>query len=244
MKHKVFVRKAKSRGAFGLVGVVAGVAILTLGQLSAFAQTSDLACGSLQNHYGPYDFRTDKIRLPIVDSAHFTPAVEALIRGSTSSSGPGADLNYTLTAFPNHHRALISVMNYGEKLKPRQPKDLPMSVECYFIRALRFRPDDTVARLIYATFLAKNKRESEANQHLETASKTAADNAFTYYNIGLIYYDMKNYDQALVQAQKAYSLGFNAPNLRDQLKSVGKWKESEDKPGGSEGKPTDVDDKK
>lgn len=212
--------------------------------LNASAQTATLACGSLQNHYGPYDFRTDKQKLPIVDSAHFTPAVEALVRGSTSASGPGADLNYTLTAFPNHHRALMSVMNYGEKVKPSRPKDLPMSVECYFERALRFRPDDTVARMIYATFLTKNKRDAEAGKQLETASSAAGDNAFTSYNIGLIYFDMKDYDRALAQAHKAYGLGFTAPNLRDQLKSVSKWKDSEEKPAADGEKPVGTDDKK
>ena len=212
--------------------------------LNASAQTAALACGSLQNHYGPYDFRTDKQKLPIVDSAHFTPAVEALVRGSTTAAGPGADLNYTLTAFPNHHRALMSVMNYGEKVKPSRPKDLPMSVECYFERALRFRPDDTVARMIYATFLTKNKRDAEAGKQLETASTVAGDNAFTSYNIGLIYFDMKDYDHALAQAHKAYGLGFGAPHLRDQLKSVGKWKEPEEKSTESGEKPVGTDDKK
>ena len=198
--------------------------------LNASAQTAALACGSLQNHYGPYDFRTDKQKLPIVDSAHFTPAVEALVRGSTTAAGPGADLNYTLTAFPNHHRALMSVMNYGEKVKPSRPKDLPMSVECYFERALRFRPDDFVARMIYATYLAKNKREPEADKQLEQVAAAAQDNAFTFYNLGLIYFDMKKYDKALSHAHKAYELGFLAPDLRDQLTKSGQWKEPEAKP--------------
>ncbi len=220
------------------------VLFVLFANLNANAQTATLACGSLQNHYGPYDFRTDKQKLPIVDSAHFTPAVEALVRGSTTASGPGADLNYTLTAFPNHHRALMSVMNYGEKVKPSKPKDLPMSVECYFERALRFRPDDTVARMIYATFLSKNKRDLDAGKQLETASAAAGDNAFTSYNIGLIYFDMKDYDRALAQAHKAYGLGFSAPNLRDQLKSVGKWKDPDEKSPEVGEKPVGTDDKK
>ena len=234
---KLLSRKGTVRGLTSAVFVL-------FANLNASGQTANLACGSLQNHYGPYDFRTDKQKLPIVDGAHFTPAVEALLRGSTSSSGPGADLNYTLTAFPNHHRALMSVMNYGEKVKPSKPKDLPMAVECYFERALRFRPDDTVARMIYATFLAKNKRDSEAGKQLETASTAAGDNAFTSYNIGLIYFDMKDYDRALTQAHKAYGLGFNGPNLRDQLKSVGKWKDSEEKPLALDDKPVGAGDKK
>jgi hypothetical protein len=212
------------------------VLALTIGCVSSFAQTN-LNCGSLANHYGPYDYRTDRGKLPIVDSAHFTPEVEALIRGHTSSRGPGGDINYTLTAFPNHHRALLAVLRYGEKMRPAQPRDLPLSVECYFERAVRFRPDDAIARMIYATFLSKNSRDPEATQQLELANALAEDNAFTHYNIGLIYFDMKNYAQAQAQAQKAYSLGSLSPELRDQLKSAGKWIEPPGTPAGTGEKP-------
>ena len=51
------------------------------------------SCGALfsSGQYGPYDFRTDKEKLPIVLGAHFTPEVEALIRGKTSGT-PGGDI--------------------------------------------------------------------------------------------------------------------------------------------------------
>lgn len=230
MKTNAFAPKGGSSHPVVSLRMFAVAVVMLFESLPASAQPTGFSCGSLQNHYGPYDFRTDKPKLPIVDGAHFTPAVEALIRGSTSSSGPGADLNYTLTAFPNHHRALISVMNYGVKLKTAQPKDMPLSVECYFERALRFRPDDTVARMIYATYLAKNKREPEANKQLDQVATASNDNAFTFYNMGLIYFDMKNYDKALEFAHKAYGLGFGPTDLRDQLKKVGKWVEAEPKP--------------
>jgi hypothetical protein len=230
MKRNAFAPKEYPPHALVSIRMLAVAVVMLFESLPAVAQPTGLSCGSLQNHYGPYDFRTDKQKLPIVDGAHFTPAVEALIRGSSSSSGPGADLNYTLAAFPNHHRALISVMNYGEKLKTTQPRDLPLIVECYFVRALRFRPDDTVARMIYATYLAKNKREADANKQLDQVAVAANDNAFTYYNLGLIYFDIKNYDKALEHAHKAYGLGFEAVNLRDQLKKVGKWIEPAPKP--------------
>ena len=217
------------RRPFGIVAAI-GLLVAMAASMPAWAQLEGMACGSLQNGYGPYDYRTDKPKLPIVDGAHFTAAVEALIRGSTSSVGPGTDLDYTLRAFPNHHRALVSVMNYGEKLKPRLPRDLPRTVECYFERALRFRPDDTVARMIYATYLAKNKRESDANKQLDLVAAAAQDNAFTFYNLGLIYFDMKNYDKALEQAHIAYGLGFGPTDLRDQLKKAGKWVEAAPKP--------------
>lgn len=231
----------KARPQFGLTVFVA--LVLCLGGGAARAQAGSPACGSLQNHYGPYDYRTDKQKLPIVDGAHFTAPVEAVIRGSTTSSGPGSDLNYTLAAFPNHHRALMSVMRYGEKLKWAPPKDMPWSVECYFDRALRFRPDDGVARMIYASFLSKTKRDAEAAKQLEIVAAAAQDNAFTYYNVGLIYFELKNYEKSLVNAHKAYGLGFGSPELRDQLKGAGKWVEPE-LPAVQPEKPVGVDEKR
>ena len=250
MKFSTFRSESqKPRLRLGAVSTLLNFALLvsaTLG-LPAFAQTTSLACGSLQNGYGPYDYRSDKSKLPIVDGAHFTPAVEALIRGSTSSTGPGGDLDYTLRAFPNHHRALVSVMNYGEKVKPKLPKDLPRSVECYFERGLRFRPDDTVARMIYATFLTKNKRELDASEQLEQVATAASDHAFTFYNVGLIFFDMKNFNKALEFAHKAYGLGFQSADLRDQLQKAGKLTDPEAKPQVTdtpEVKPAVVDEKR
>lgn len=94
------------------------------------------------------------------------------------------------------------------------------------MRAVQFKPDDTIARLIYATFLGKNARVPEAMQQLEQANTLAKDNAFTHYNIGLVYFDLKQYDKSLAQAHTAYGLGFPQPGLRDQLKAAGKWKEA------------------
>lgn len=193
------------------------------------AQPSAAACGSIdRGGNGPFDYRTERGQnLKVVESFHFTPNIESLISGN--SAPLGAELDFTLRAFPNHHRALMAMVRLGEKLKSPQPPGAPHSVECYFERALRFRPDDSTARMIYATFLAKNGREPETIKQLELAATKAGDNAFTHYNIGLIYFDIKNYDQALAQAHVAYSLGFGQSALRDELKSVGKWKEQEEK---------------
>ena len=189
-----------------------------------FAQPNIPGCGAIvQQDNGPFDYRNQRGGLEVVERFHFTPLVESL----THSGTVGADLDFTLRAFPNHHRALMAMMRLGEKVKSPQPSGARYSVECWFERALRFRPDDSIARMIYATFLAKAGREPETVKQLELAAASAGDNAFTHYNVGLIYFDNKKYDQALAQAHKAYSLGFPRPELRDQLISVGKWKESE-----------------
>lgn len=196
---------------------------------SASAQSNVSGCGSLENSYGPYDYRTERDRhLKIVEQYHFTPNVESLIRGNSGSLG--GELSYTLRASPNHHRALMAMIRLGEKLKSPQPLGSGYTVECWFERALRFRPDDSTVRLIYATFLMKDGRESDAVKQLDVATAAATDNAFTQYNAGMIYFDMRNYDKALVQAHKAYGLGFEQPALRDQLQSVGKWKDPTELP--------------
>lgn len=205
----------------------------------ALAQSNFSPCGSLDNPYGPFDYRLQKGKLSIVEQYHFTPNVENLVTGK-SSTYVGGDLDYTLRASPNHHRALMAMMRLGEKQKTPQPQGLSYSVECYFERALRFRSDDSIARMIYATFLFKNKREAEAIKQLGLASESAGDNPFTHYNIGLIYLDLKKYDLALVQAHKTYGLGFVQPALREQLKKLGKWKEPSDTPSNPPPTPGDT----
>lgn len=181
-------------------------------------------CGSLANAFGPFDYRVERgNNLNLVEGAHFTPPVEALIKGNAGYLG--GDLDYTLRAFPNHHRALMSVMRYAEKTKNPHPSDLRYSVECYFDRAIRFRPDDGIARMLYAMFLAKGNRTPEAVKQLDIAASNAEsqDNPFTFYNLGLNYLDLKEYDKAQAQAHKAYALGFPQTDLKDRLKALGKW---------------------
>ena len=95
------------------------------------AQVNASFCGSLGNSFGPYDYRSDyyvpapgdqeshQTKRGLVDGAHFTRRVEMLMGAQSGGQigPPGADLDYTLRAFPNHHRALMSVMKYGEKQK-------------------------------------------------------------------------------------------------------------------------------
>jgi tetratricopeptide (TPR) repeat protein len=197
---------------------------------SVFAQNAG-NCGALssQGQYGPYDYRGDQRPLAIVLSVHFTSEVEALIRGKTGTR-PGGDIDYTLRAIPNHHRALLAMMRLGEKEKTPKPTGSSYTVECWFERALLFRPDDSIVRMIYSTYLSKNGRVTESNAQLEAAAANAKDSAFTHYNIGLHYFDLKNYDKALIQAHIAMDLGFTQTALRDQLQGVGKWLDPQDRP--------------
>lgn len=188
------------------------------------AQGDPNSCGSLVNGYGPYDYRTQRIKLEVVERAHFTPKIEALIQGRLSTL-LAQDIAYTLHTSPNHHRALISLVRLGERFKSPQPQGLTRPIECYFDRAIRFTPDDTVVLVLYARFLIKHKRIAEAVHQLEAAILHANDNPLSHYNIGLAFFDSGQYDNALVQAHKALALGLESTELTDLLKAANKWRE-------------------
>lgn len=210
--------------------------VLSLFLCACTAMSQDLTetssgCGPLRvvGQYGPYDYRTDRDKLDIVLGAHFTPEVEALIRGRTGAR-PGGDIDYTLRAIPNHHRALIAMMRLGEKEKTPQPSGSRYSIDCWFERAILFRPDDAIVRMIYSTYLHGAGRTTQANAQLDIAAVHAKDNALTHNNIGLHYFDLKNYDKALAQAHKALSLGLPQTALQEKLSRVGKWIQPADSP--------------
>ena len=191
-------------------------------------------CGALNNGFGPFDYRSERrltstgvetgtFNLKIVEDNHFTPEVESLIRGKSSTLG--GDLNYTLRAFPNHHRALLAMAALGAKQKAAVPGGAVYTVECWFRRAVAWKPDDNVSRMLFARWLFQQARAKEAEDELNYVAAHAQGNAFTLQNIGLIYFDMKNFDKALDFAHQAYAEGLVTPTLKDQLKQAGKWTE-------------------
>jgi tetratricopeptide (TPR) repeat protein len=190
----------------------------------AKAEVGDFACGPLQNAYGPFDYRSDKDKLPIVEGAHFTTEVANLIKGNTAER-PGGDIDYTLRAFPNHPGALMSMVRLGEKEKTAKPKGSRYTVECWLYRAVRFRDNDATVKMIYATYLAKNGSNAAALKQLNEAVQLGEDSANLQYNIGLVYFNLGKYDEALNHAHVAYRAGFPLPGLRDKLKKAGKWRE-------------------
>ena len=115
------------------------VAFLSAAGLAAsgivWAQTPP--CGALTNSYGPFDYRTSKAELKIVEDYHFTPDVETLRHGNTATVG--GDIDYTLRASPNHHRALMSMVNLAVRTKSDKPLGPRLTVDCYFDRAMRQR---------------------------------------------------------------------------------------------------------
>lgn len=177
-------------------------------------------CGSLQNGYGPYDYRTQRGMLKVVEDFHFSPTIEMLVKPTRGHFG---DLDYTLRASPNHHRALIALASWSDRTKSEILGEGFRPVECYFDRAMRFAKDDLIVRMIYAGHLGRTGREKKAVEQLDFVAQSAGENAFTHYNAGLLYLELKQYDKALAQAHAAMQLGLPRTELRDGLKKAGKW---------------------
>ena len=208
--------------------VLTAAALLQLSAPAAHAQSQqptqqEMQCGSLKNAYGPFDYRTGKKFLEIVEEYHFNAATENLIRPMGGHFG--GDFDYTLRASPNHHRALISLARYAERTNSDQLRDAKYSVTCYFDRAIRFAPDDMIVRMIYAGHLGRTNRVDQARQQLDFVARAVTDSPFTHYSLGSSYFDIKQYDKALHHAHKAQALGFPRTELRDALRKVGKWVE-------------------
>ena len=213
---------------FGLCSAVA-----LLGSAEVGAQTGQEACGNpFVNHYGPRDFRTTTPQSrAIVEDVHFTPGIESMTRPGTSTFRDMAgDVAYTLGVYPNHHRALITMARLAQRWKQDPPPGTNRTVECWFDRAVRYRPDDTVARALYAQFLHKQKRDSEAVAHLDIAVKHAGDNPLSHHNLGLIYLEVGSLEKALQQAHRARSLGLTRPDLQLALEKAGRWIEPDPVP--------------
>ncbi|PTT92838.1 ABC transporter permease, partial [Pelomonas sp. HMWF004] len=186
-------------------------------------------CGVPYNVYGPFDYRlANQQQRLLVENAHFTRGVETLTKGAT---GPfGHDIGYTLAVFPNHPRAIGTMARLAEKQKADPPSQADMTVECYFVRGMNFAPDDLVFRMLYVDYLIRRNRPDDARRFLDYVVTQAGDNELTHFNAGMLYADMKAYDQALVQAHRAIALGMTRPELRTRLTQAGRWKDPEPAP--------------
>jgi hypothetical protein len=199
-----------------------------------------LGCGSLANAYGPFDYRNPEARsqnLPIVVRFHFTPNVATLLHGESGTII--GDLDYTLRAFPNFYPALQTVERYaleGGKFPPDRP------AECYFKRAVAFRPDDAGARTIYGNYLlscatlrnAAIRRRLQCGGYVdpsymdprvlkaakgqyEDALRLAPSSPDVNYDAALFFLDIDDLQTAKRLAAVAYQAGYPLMGLKEKL---------------------------
>lgn len=204
-----------------------GTAALLLAALvacpGAFAQIGTCTVLPLTDE-GPWDYRAQNPRMKMMEGFHFTPKVEALIAGQSEVS-IAKDLEFVLRYTPNHHRALDAFTRLAKRERTTQPRGAQYSVKCHFERAIAYQPEDAVARMLFANYLVKSGQEAEGMKHLDIVKEQQATNAFTQYNVGLVYLEAGKHEQALEQAHRAMALGFPRTDLRDKLMAAGRWQD-------------------
>lgn len=158
-----------------------------------------------------------KGRVYLVESAHFTPPVENLIRGSRGSSAVG-DIHYTLRRFPNHPRALwaLSRASRHEKWKGQATDEL---VTCAFERAIFFKKDYATIWMLYGMHLHLDGKLESAKEKFVEAGRLGLESVSSeyHYNYGLLLVDLGDLDGAIQQAEKAFRLGYRLPGLRNKI---------------------------
>jgi len=180
--------------------------------------------------YGPFDYRTTSdFHKHIVEMRHFTPDMEFLKGGKAGGISPileiPGNLDYTLRALPNHHRALLTAIRFQLKVYNNIIKErLKTPVECYMLRALNFSPNDSVVFFLYGYYLHKVGHLDKAQEMFENSLEISPNSIKVQYAYALLLIDLKQYDKALYYAKKVYKQGNFHPGLRKKLEKLGVWK--------------------
>lgn len=193
------------------------------------ATVSALNCGGLDVLSSPVDYRlkdsTDALRWGIADvnRNHYDPAVNRIRHGEISTRVLD-DLNFLLVHWPNHYpglQALIEFHSRGGSTEKYRP------IECYFELARRFVTNDTDVLILYGIYRYRSNDADHAESLWRQALQIAPDAADAHYNLGLLYFDRRNYAESLKHALHAYGAGYPLPGLKEKLQRVGSWKEAE-----------------
>ena len=205
------------------------IALFTFAITQAAEAQSRVDCGSLDNAYGPFDYTNSRHfneKLPVVEAHHFDAGVEQLL-GHYNKPGSaamlGKDIDYTLRAFPNHHRALITMVRYYLEKVPAGSGTLQFSAECYFDRAIRLASDDATVHMIHGYYKYKKGDIEAALESYKVALQIAPNSAEVHYNTGLMYTELRQYNLAGEHAVIAYDLGYPLPGLKNKLLRAGAW---------------------
>lgn len=135
-----------------------------------------------------------------------------------------ADLGFLLGKWPNHYPGLQALIKYdlhGGRDYPGDYTDIP--TECYFARARRFVPDDPQVMLLEGYYFSKKGKPQRAIKAYQDALAINPWSAEANYLLGLLYFDLKEFDKANECAQKAYMHDYPLPGLKTRLQEIGHW---------------------
>lgn len=156
---------------------------------------------------------------------HLTQSMLQLKRGSTSRHIKG-DLDYTLRAVPNHPLALDLASRFEERRREsktfaQQQRELTLSANCYFKRALMLTPRNATVWMLYGLHAHREGRYETAVERYRNAEDLGMESAVFHYNFGLSLLELGNLEEARLRAERALAMGYPLPGLRDRLANLG-----------------------
>jgi tetratricopeptide (TPR) repeat protein len=215
----------------GVLAVLLLVLLTVMGPPPAMAED----CGPvpLPGAAGPYDYVDSKFswNLNDISQNHWVPYQREMANNRLQHAL--AQLYYLLVRVPNHYPGLfelgrIAQLHPGVTYVPalagmNETLAFPATPECYFDRAFRYRPKDPTLRMLFGLYYHKIHKLQEAVVQYEKAEAMDPESSEIQYNMGLVYFDLKDYESAVSHAQKAYKLGYPLAGLRKKLVAAGKW---------------------
>jgi len=161
------------------------------------------------------------VYLPRVENSHFTKEIEMHVKSHPK------DIVFTINAFPNHTRALYSMMRYELKYprNARAEREWP-AAECLLQRAIKFDPNNAKLYLLYGNYLKKKKKPEFAVKQYQDAISVNPKIPDLRLALGHLYFDLKRYNDAVEQAKLARDMGSKNMKLYRKLKAACKWPNS------------------
>lgn len=167
-----------------------------------------------------YFDRSDSVllqQLSNVDRFHLAQCADSARTRQYMSSL--ADCEFILRYFPNHPKALLALADICFVWK--NPRCNP---DPFFALAIAVNPNASATYSTQGIYLLRAGRVDNAIASLKQAAALDPNSVNAHYNLGLAYFEAKQYDLANASAQRAYLLGAPVPGLRDKLRKAGYWK--------------------
>jgi len=183
---------------------------------------SPVAFGQAGGHdyYNPGSDTDVKANMVNAHHFHLQPAFDAMKTGNWRSAWE--NFEFILRFAPNSPQALNGISQLCV-LKWKSPL---CDADSWFDQAIAINPSIATTWVLYGIHLQRKKLPDQAVEKFKHALELRPDDINGHYNLGLAYFDMKDYDNANKQAQMSYALGAPLPGLREMLKRVGAWKPS------------------